>query len=148
MDHSKKKRTRKGSHSYSVLQGKAKYCYVTGRTEDLDKHHIYHGEGVRTISDKHGFWVYIWHPLHDAGCGGLHKYPESGLDLKLKQDCQRRFEEIFVSRQETFSHHAIDPWENARKEFMKIIGKNYLGDEKPQTPADNDGFYLLEGGEE
>lgn len=31
MGHSKKKR--KGSRNYSILQGKEKYCYVTGRTE-------------------------------------------------------------------------------------------------------------------
>lgn len=148
MDRLKKKRTRKGSHSYSILQGKEKYCYVTGRTEGLDKHHIYHGPGWRDISDRHGFWVYLWQPLHLANLGGLHKYPNTGLDLQLKQDCQRRFEEMFVNRQETFTHHEADAWEDARKEFMKIIGKNYLGDEKPQIPADNDGFYLLEGGEE
>ena len=131
MDRSKKKRTRKGSHSYSILQGKEKYCYVTGRTEGLDKHHIYHGPGWRDISDKHGFWVYLWQPLHLANLGGLDKYPGTGLDLKLKQDCQRRFEET-----------------HSREEFMAIIGRNYLDEEYPQTPADNDGFYLLEGGEE
>lgn len=45
------------------------------------------------------------------------------LDLRLKQDCQRRFEET-----------------HSREEFMAIIGRNYLLDEaeerKPQTPAD------------
>ena len=41
MGHSKKK-DQKGSRSYSILQGEEKYCYVTGRTEGLDKHHIYH----------------------------------------------------------------------------------------------------------
>lgn len=126
MGHTKKK-VRKGSRSYSILQGKEKYCYVTGRTEGLDKHHIYHGFGWRDISDRHGFWVYLWHPLHDAECDGLHKHPNSGLDLKLKQDCQRRFEET-----------------HTREEFMAIIGRNYLDEEYPQTPADNDGFYLLE----
>lgn len=130
MDHSKKK-VRKGSHSYSILQGREKYCYMTGRTEGLDKHHIYHGRGMRDISDKYGFWVYLWQPLHLANLGGLHKYPNAGLDLKLKQDCQRRFEET-----------------HSREEFMAIIGRNYLGEEKTQANADNDGFYLLEGGEE
>ena len=83
---------------------------------------------MRDISDKHGFWVYLWQPLHLAGLGGLHKYPNSGLDLKLKKDCQIRFEET-----------------HTREEFMAITGRNYLDDEeKPQTPADKDGFYLLE----
>ena len=34
------------------------------------------------------------------------------LDLKLKQDCQRKFEET-----------------HSREEFLEIIGRNYLGDE-------------------
>lgn len=145
MEHSKKKRTRKGSHSYSVLQGKAKYCYVTGRTEGLDKHHIYHGPGWRDISDRHGFWVYLWQPLHLAGLGGLHKYPGTGLDLKLKQECQRRFEETRIAQS---AQPTAEAAANAREEFMAIIGKNYLENENPQANADNDGFYLLEGGEE
>ena len=53
------------------------------------------------------------------------------LDLRLKQDCQRRFEET-----------------HTRAEFMAIIGRNYLSDEaeqkKTQMPADTGGFYLLE----
>lgn len=139
------KRVRKGSHSYSILQGKAKYCYVTGRTEGLDKHHIYHGSGWRDISDRHGFWVYLWQPLHLAGLGGLHKYPNTGLDLKLKQDCQRRFEETRIAQS---AQPTAEAAANAREEFMAIIGKNYLENENPQANADNDGFYLLEGGEE
>ena len=144
MGHSKK-RVRKGSHSYSILQGKEKYCYVTGRTEGLDKHHIYHGPGWRDISDRHGFWVYLWQPLHLANLGGLHKYPNTGLDLKLKQDCQRRFEETRIAQS---AQPTAEAAANAREEFMAIIGKNYLENENPQTNADNDGFYLLEGGEE
>lgn len=122
----------KGSHSNSILTGKAKYCYVTGRTEGLDKHHIYHGPGLRDISDKHGFWVYLWQPLHLAGMGGLHKFPNTGLDLELKQACQRRFEET-----------------GTREEFMAIIGKNYLDDEEERKAAaekdkGTDGFFLIE----
>ena len=29
----------KGSHSYSILQGKEKACYITGRTDRLHRHH-------------------------------------------------------------------------------------------------------------
>ena len=137
-----KKKVRKGSRSYSILQGKEKYCYVTGRTEGLDKHHIYHGPGWRDISDRHGFWVYLWQPLHLAGLGGLHKYPNTGLDLKLKQDCQRRFEEIRIEQSNLLDVEAAAA--EARKEFMKIIGRNYLGEGYPYLYADNDGFYLLE----
>lgn len=120
----------KGSHTNSILTGKGKRCYVSGRTEGLDKHHIYEGRGRRAISDKYGFWVYLWQPLHLEQLGGLHKYPNQGLDLRLKQACQRKFEET-----------------HSREEFMNIIGRNYLSegqeDEKTKMPADTGGFYLL-----
>lgn len=114
-----------GSHSNSILTGKEKRCYLTGRTEGLDKHHIFHGTGMRKISDKHGFWVYIWHPMHIAGMGGLHAHPNKGFDLMLKQECQRRFEE-----------------EHSREEFMAIIGRNYLDEAEEQAEAE-DSFTLI-----
>lgn len=121
---------RKGSHRSSILTGTDKYCYVTGRTEGLDKHHIYHGNGLRAISDKHGFWVYLWQPLHIAGLDGLHAHPNTGLDLELKQDCQRAFEQT-----------------HSRAEFMAIIGRNYLEAEEEETEIPQEGFFLLEGAE-
>lgn len=118
----------RGSHGNSILTGKDKRCYVTGRTEGLDKHHIFHGTGMRAISDKHGFWVYLWQPLHIAGMGGLHARPNRGLDLELKQACQRKFEET-----------------HTREEFMAIIGRNYLDDEEAEKEERQEGgFYLLE----
>lgn len=60
----------------------------------------------------------------------MHGRDGHALDLRLKQDCQRKFEET-----------------HSREEFMAIIGRNYLPDEadkrKSQTPADTGGFYLL-----
>ena len=120
---------RKGSHNYSILQGKSKRCYFTD-TEmgPLERHHIYFGAGMRQISDKHGFWVWLkpeWH----RGTQGVHGRDGHKIDLRLKQDCQRKFEET-----------------HSREEFMAIIGRNYLSDEpegKPQMPADTGGFYLL-----
>lgn len=118
----------KGSPSRSILTDKRKVCFLTGRAEGLDKHHIYHGTGLRKVSDRHGFWCYIWQPLHLAGLGGLHAHPNSGRDLELKQICQRKFEET-----------------HSRAEFMEIIGRNYLDEE--ETPkieeAEAGGFYLV-----
>jgi len=121
---------RKGSHNYSILQGKSKRCYFTDtETGPLERHHIYFGAGMRQISDKHGFWVWLkpeWH----RGTSGVHGRDGHKVDLRLKQDCQRKFEET-----------------HTREEFMAIIGRNYLSDEaeqkKTQTPADTGGFYLL-----
>ena len=121
---------RTGSHSYSILQGKSKRCYFTDtETGPLERHHIYFGVGMRQISDKHGFWVWLkpeWH----RGTSGVHGRDGHKVDLRLKQDCQRKFEET-----------------HTREEFMAIIGRNYLSDEAEQKktpmPADTGGFYLL-----
>ena len=83
-----------GSHSVSVLQGKRKICYVSGQKTDLQKHHIFHGEGRREVSDRHGFWVYLQAKYHSAALGGLHAHPNSGLDLQLKRLCQREYEKV------------------------------------------------------
>ena len=119
----------KGSHTSSILTGKDKRCYLTGETRGLEKHHIYFGAGLRQISDKHGFWVWLTAEKH-RGTKGVHGRDGHEIDLRLKRACQRRFEETHSS-----------------EEFMAIIGRNYLPDEaeerKPQTPADTGGFYLL-----
>lgn len=99
----------KGSHSVSVLQGRERECYITGRTGDLHKHHIYYGTGNRAVSDKHGFWVWLIPELHNTSSEGIHK-GNIELDTRLKQDCQRAYE--------AEGH--------TRAEFIELIGKNYL----------------------
>ena len=100
----------KGSHSVSVLQGKEKECYITGRTDRLHKHHIYFGTGNRAVSDKYGFWVWLIPELHNMSDDGVHGINGKGLDLELKQACQRAFE--------ADGH--------TREEFRRLIGKSYL----------------------
>ena len=94
--------------SKSILQDQ-KECYITGSTNNLHRHHIYFGTGHRKISEKHGFWVYLIGALHNQSDNGVHGKNGHELDMKLKQDCQRKFEET-----------------HSREEFMKIIGKSYL----------------------
>ena len=91
----------------SILQTE-KECYITGQTMGLHKHHIYAG-GRRQISERNGFWVYLAGWLHNQSDEGVHGKNGHALDLKLKQDCQRKFEKT-----------------HSREEFMKLIGKNYL----------------------
>lgn len=98
----------KGSHGVSVLQGREKECYVTGRTDRLHKHHIYFGTGNRAVSDKYGFWVWLIPELHNMSSEGIHN-GNIELDLELKQECQREFEK-----------------EHTRTEFIKLIGRSYL----------------------
>lgn len=92
----------------SILQDD-KVCFITGTTENLHKHHIYFGNPNRKISEANGFWVYLTGRLHNLSNDGVHGKNGKELDLFLKKECQRKFEET-----------------HTRAEFMALIGKNYL----------------------
>lgn len=92
----------------SIMQTE-KECYITGSTYNLHKHHVYFGNPLRKISEENGFWVYLTGALHNQSNQGVHGKCGHALDLKLKQDCQRKFEET-----------------HSREAFMELIGRNYL----------------------
>lgn len=92
----------------SILQDE-KRCFVTGRIDNLHKHHIYFGNPLRKISEDNGFWVWLTGEYHNQSYYGVHGKDGHDLDLRLKQACQRKFEET-----------------HAREEFMALIGRNYL----------------------
>lgn len=98
----------KGSHKVSVLQGTEKRCYITGATMNLEKHHIYYGSKMRSMSDRNGFWVWLIPELH-RGAKGVHGRDGHVLDMFLKRECQKAFEK-----------------EYSRELFMRIVEKNYL----------------------
>ena len=97
----------------SILQTE-KECYVSRKhlglcaTGGLQIHHIYAGKN-RKISDDNGFWVYLLPMFHTGLTFAVHGRDGAALDLELKQDCQRKFEET-----------------HTREEFMNLIGRNYL----------------------
>lgn len=91
----------------SILQSEKK-CYITGKTYGLHKHHIYGGPN-RRISEKHGFYVWLIPELHNMSNNGVHFNKE--FDLSLKRECQKKYEET-----------------HSRKDFMALIGRNYLDD--------------------
>jgi len=92
--------------SKSIMQNE-KVCYITGAVDDLHKHHVYHGTANRSKSEKWGCWVWLRSDWHNMAPYGVHSDRE--LDLKIKRETQRRFEEL----------HGHDL-------FMKEFGKNYL----------------------
>ena len=92
----------------SILQTE-KEGYITGQTNNLHRHHIYFGHGLRQISEDNGFVVYLAGWLHNQSNEGVHGKNGRELDLMLKQHCQRKFEET-----------------HSREEFIKLIGRNYL----------------------
>ena len=64
---------------------------------------------LRQISEDNGFWVYLTGYLHNQSNIAVHGKDGHDLDLMLKQHCQMKYEET-----------------HSRKEFMQLIGKNYL----------------------
>ena len=92
----------------SILQDK-KECFITHSTENLHKHHIFFGTANRRISEKNGFWVWLRYDYHNGAAYGVHGKCGHELDIKLKQKCQRKYEE-----------------NHSRGEFIKLIGRSYL----------------------
>ena len=92
----------------SILQDK-KECYITHSEDYLHRHHIFMGKANRVISEKNGFWVWLRADWHNGATYGVHGRDGHELDLKLKQDCQRIYEET-----------------HTREQFIKLIGRSYL----------------------
>jgi hypothetical protein len=90
----------------SILQDE-KECYECGATRNLQLHHCFFGAN-RKISEKHGFTVWLCGYHHNQSNDGVH-CGNHDLDLRLKQDCQRKYEET-----------------HTRNEFRALIGKSYL----------------------
>ena len=96
--------------SKSILQT-SKECYVTKRTDCLEKHHIF-GAFNRKHSEEDGLWIWLTHDLHNEPPNGVHYNPK--FMLALHQIGQRKYLET----------HTMDEW-------MKRYGRNYLDAEAP-----------------
>ena len=90
----------------SILQDEDRF-YVCGSYDWTETHHIYGGNPNRRISEENGFKVRLCHWCHNEPPNGVHHNKKN--DLRLKQECQRKFEET-----------------HTREEFISLIGKNYL----------------------
>ncbi len=91
----------------SIMQDK-KECYLTCRTDNLHKHHIFFGTANRKVSEDNGFWIWLTGEWHNQDSRkDIHSNMQ--LDLRVRMQCQRKYEET-----------------HSRQEFRKLIGKNYL----------------------
>lgn len=91
--------------SASILQ-REKESFLSRRTRNLHKHHIYFGNPGRKLSETWGCWCWLTADEH-VGSMGVHTSRE--LDLYLKRICQKEFEE-----------------RHGRAVFMEVFGRNYL----------------------
>ena len=90
----------------SILQ-KERECYLCGRVTDLERHHVFAGTANRRISESYGLTVFLCHDFHTGKDGAQYNKEKN---LKLKQDAQRAFQDIY-----------------GKKLWMMLIKKNYLG---------------------
>ena len=82
-------------------------CFICGTRNNLHIHEIYYGTANRKKSIEYGCYVSLCAYHHNMSDYGVHY--NKALDLNLKQECQRRFEEIY---------------DNAK--FMETFNKSYL----------------------
>ena len=83
----------------SIMQ-RTKECYLCrkeaaaadyyGELTDkgLHRHHVIFGKGYRSLSEKHGLWVYLCYEHHE-GSTGVHKNKE--INVELRQQAERAF---------------------------------------------------------
>lgn len=108
----------------SIMQ-QGKYCYITGDSGNLHKHHIF-GGARRKLSEKYGLWVYLRGEWHNQSRYGVHF--NSLLNRLLKREAQIAFER-----------------NHTREEFMSIFGRNYLIDgEREAAGAEKPGDSFIE----
>lgn len=91
----------------SIMQTE-KRCYVCGLYSPVECHHIYMGPN-RKISEENGFKVWLC-AEHHRGTIGVHGKLGHVLDIKLKQECEKKY---------LNQGHTV-------QEFIRLIGRNYL----------------------
>lgn len=97
------------ARKWSVLTDDLEHCYVTG-SNNVAIHHVFPGIGRRKLCDKYGFIVPLEPAYHNMSDISVHSNPNTGLDLQLKQECQRYFEVHY----------------GTRREFISVFGRSYL----------------------
>lgn len=94
------------------LYGEERECLLC-RSPYVHRHHIFPGTGRRDVSEREGCWVYLCGPHHNLSDQGVHF--DRDLDLRLRRDCQLRWEE-----REGVGHD----------EFIKVFGESYVTDDE------------------
>ena len=81
-------------------------CFLCGRTQNLELHHIMHGTANRRLATLYGLTCLLCH-THHTGKFGVHNDAE--LNRQLQMIAQTAFERT-----------------HTRQEWIKIFEKNYL----------------------
>ena len=81
--------------------------YLSGRTDSLEEHHIFYGQGRRKLSERYGLKVWLTHDEHNEPPDGVHfnQTARRALERAGQEEFERKYPEL---------------------NFMRIFGKNYL----------------------
>lgn len=94
----------------TIIKGDKKdRCFLCGRTDWIERHHIFNGTANRKKSEKYGLTVHLCHFCHNEPPNGVHF--NSNRDLRLKRLAQEQAMEYYG--------WTVD-------EFREVFGKNYL----------------------
>lgn len=129
----RKSKRKNKKHKSSIIHEKDGTCYLCMKLDGdytqkrrLHEHHIFGGPN-RSISEAEGLKVYLCLEHHTVGPAAVHNNHEN---MRILQRIgQRAYEKT-----------------HSRKQFMELIGKNYLeGDTVQQDPEKSTaaGFILL-----
>jgi len=81
--------------------------YLSGRTDSLEEHHIFYGQGRRKLSERYGLKVWLTHDEHNEPPDGVH------FNQAARRALERAGQEAFERKYPKLN-------------FMRIFGKNYL----------------------
>lgn len=84
-------------------------CFLCGRRQWLEEHHVFGGYGKRQLSEKYGLKVYLCHWCHNEPPHGVHH--NKNTRIYLQQAAQIK---------------AMEYYNWTEDEFRQKIGKNYL----------------------
>ncbi len=90
----------------SIMQ-REQESYLSGRTDSLEEHHIFYGQGRRKLSERYGLKVWLTHDEHNEPPDGVH------FNQAARRALERAGQEAFERKYPELN-------------FMRIFGKNYL----------------------
>ena len=94
----------------TIIKGDKKdRCFLCGRNDWIETHHIFNGTANRKKSEKYGLTVHLCHFCHNEPPNGVHY--NQATDTRLKQIGQKA---------------AMDEYGWTIDDFREIFGKNYL----------------------
>ena len=91
------------------------WCYRCGRAAKTERHHIFGGPN-RKLSEKYGLVVHLCHSCHNEPPDGAH----------FSKDTADWLHRIGQQACEGSRNKEGMEWDEARAEFIKTFGKNYL----------------------